>query len=66
VNEPFKDVETAKTITMPMAMRYALRVTATGQNMLYDPHTQISVFGGDATKVMGSKDQSTCPMRDQP
>ena len=62
MSEPFKDVETARTITMPMAMRYAVRVNITGPNdapgpMRYDPRTQISAFGGDPAKMTGGQDR---------
>jgi hypothetical protein len=61
MNEPFKDLEAAKAIKMPLAMRHALRMSIPADNPIpYDPPTQMSIFGGDAVKMMGSRDKSTC------
>jgi hypothetical protein len=53
MNEPFEEVEGARTITMPMAMRYARRMNPTGSPILYDAPTQMSVYCRESSALKG-------------
>jgi hypothetical protein len=45
----------------PLTMRYARNIPVSDLPPVpYEPKTQMSIYGGDTMKMMGSKDKSTC------
>lgn len=46
---------------IPLMMRYARKMSISELPPIpYEPSSQMSIYGGDTMKMMGSKDKSTC------
>jgi len=46
---------------IPLTMRYARKMSGSELPPIpYEPFSQMSIYGGDTIKMMGSKDKSTC------
>jgi len=46
---------------LPLTMRFARNISVSNLPPIpYEPSTQMSIYGGDMMKMMGSKDKSTC------
>lgn len=59
--QTFGEDNLTKSNHLPLIMRYARNISVSDLPRIpYEPSTQMSVYGGDTMKMMGSKDRSTC------
>lgn len=59
--QTFNESNTKPSGFIPLTMRYARKMSISELPPIpYEPSSQMSIYGGDTMKMMGSKDKSTC------
>ncbi len=59
--QTFNESSPKPSVLLPLTMRYARKMSVSQLPPIpYEPSSQMSIYGGDSMKMMGSKDESTC------